>query len=142
MLGLRIIDDAEIDISVMPRPTKFIQQMIKIVESLIEREHAYVGSDGVVYFDVQSFSQYGELSGNTMDALRSGEGGRVDIETQSVKRNPADFMLWKPDPNHLMKWESPWGEGYPGWHLECSSMAIELLLYFHIKGYFLYHIHL
>jgi cysteinyl-tRNA synthetase len=127
MLGLRIIDDAEIDISVMPRPTKFIQQMIKIVESLIEREHAYVGSDGVVYFDVQSFSQYGELSGNTMDALRSGEGGRVDIETQSVKRNPADFMLWKPDPNHLMKWESPWGEGYPGWHLECSSMAIELL---------------
>ncbi|MCA9290617.1 MAG: hypothetical protein KDA25_05785, partial [Phycisphaerales bacterium] len=70
---------------------------------------------------------YGALSGNTPDAIRSGEGGRVDEATQAIKKHPADFMLWKPDPSHLMKWPSPWGEGYPGWHLECSVMAATLL---------------
>lgn len=126
-LGLRIIEDAMDNPSLLPRPTKYIQQMIDMVQVLMDKEHAYVASDGVVYFDIQTFPQYGELSGNTTDALRSGEGGRVDMETQAVKRNPADFMLWKPDPSHLMRWESPWGEGYPGWHLECSVMANALL---------------
>ena len=59
--------------------------------------------------------------------LREGEGGRIDAAHQAVKRHPADFMLWKPDPTHIMRWPSPWGEGYPGWHLECSAMA-EMLL--------------
>ncbi|MBC8522477.1 cysteine--tRNA ligase [PVC group bacterium] len=126
-LGMRIVNDAKENPSLMPRPTRFIKEMIKMVESLIEKDHAYVASDGVVYFSVQSFDDYGELSGNTVETLRSGEGGRVDMETQAVKKNPADFMLWKPDSTHLMRWPSPWGEGYPGWHLECSVMANSLL---------------
>ena len=126
-LGLRVIDDAENDPSLMPRPTNYIPQMISLVQTLINLKSAYVASDGVVYFDVESYSKYGSLSGNTIDALRSGEGGRVAMETQEVKRNPADFMLWKPDDLHVMRWPSPWGDGYPGWHLECSSMAMELL---------------
>jgi len=126
-LGLRIVDDAESDPSVMPRPTKYIPHMIDMVQSLVKKGSAYVASDGVVYFDVQSFPEYGKLSGNTLENLRSGEGGRVDMETQAVKRNPADFMLWKPDATHLMRWSSPWGDGYPGWHLECSVMAMALL---------------
>ena len=125
-LGMLIAKDAEENPSLTPRPTQYISQMIEMVASLIEKDHAYVATDGVVYFDVQTFPDYGKLSGNTMEKLRSGEGGRVDMKTQAVKRNPADFMLWKPDPNHLMRWESPWGEGYPGWHLECSSMAISI----------------
>jgi len=109
-LGMLIAKDAEENPNLTPRPTQYISQMIEMVASLIEKEHAYVATDGVVYFDVQTFPDYGKLSGNTMEKLRSGEGGRVDMKTQAVKRNPADFMLWKPDPNHLMRWESPWGE--------------------------------
>jgi cysteinyl-tRNA synthetase len=81
----------------------------------------------VVYFGVQSFPEYGRLSGNTPDSIRAGEGGRVDESNQAMKKHPADFMLWKPDPKHVMKWPSPWGEGYPGWHIECSVMAAALL---------------
>ncbi|MEM7228172.1 MAG: cysteine--tRNA ligase [Planctomycetota bacterium] len=127
MLGVKIAFEVQDDPSLMPRPTQYIDEMIALIETLIERDHAYVGSDGVVYFDVQSFPEYGALSGNTPNAIRSGEGGRVDEATQSLKRHPADFMLWKPDPKHLMRWDSPWGEGYPGWHLECSVMALQLL---------------
>jgi len=126
-LGLRIVEDAKHHPSVMPRPTQYISQMIAMVQTLVDQGNAYVAQDNVVYFDVQSFANYGKLSGNTLENLRSGEGGRVDMQTQAVKRNPADFMLWKPDPTHLMRWDSPWGSGYPGWHLECSAMANELL---------------
>lgn len=126
-LGMQIVADAIDQPELMPRPTQYINEMIELVEVLIQKNHAYVATDGVVYFDVQSFPTYGQLSGNTLEQLRSGEGGRVDMETQKVKKNPADFMLWKPDPNHLMRWDSPWGEGYPGWHLECSSMATAIL---------------
>ncbi len=126
-LGIKIVEDAIQNPELMPRPTQYIQQMISMVKILIDKDHAYVASDGVVYFDVQSFPEYGKLSGNTMEKLRSGEGGRVNMETQAVKKNPADFMLWKPDSSHLMRWDSPWGEGYPGWHLECSSMATSIL---------------
>jgi cysteinyl-tRNA synthetase len=111
----------------MPRPTRYIPQMIALVERLLERGHAYVAADGVVYFDVRSYPAYGRLSGNTLDRLREGAGERISAEHQAHKRHPADFMLWKPDPAHLMKWESPWGAGYPGWHLECSAMAAALL---------------
>jgi len=126
-LGLKIVADADRRPELMPRPTQYIAQMIALTQRLIERGHAYVGSDGVVYFDVQSFPAYGRLSGNTLDQVRSGEGGRVDLQTQALKKHPADFMLWKPDPTHLMRWPSPWGEGYPGWHIECSAMALDLL---------------
>ena len=126
-LGLRVVFDAEEFPERMPRPTKYIPQMIAFIQRLIEKNHAYVAEDGVVYFDTQSFPDYGRLSGNTLDTIRSGEGGRVDSQTQQVKKHPADFMLWKPDRQHLMRWDSPWGEGYPGWHIECSTMAIELL---------------
>ncbi|MDP6601546.1 MAG: cysteine--tRNA ligase [Phycisphaerales bacterium] len=124
LLGMKVVQDGE---SRMPRPTGFIEPMIAMVQSLIDRGHAYVAADGVVYFDVQSFPDYGLLSGNTLEAIRSGEGGRVDMGTQAIKRHPADFMLWKPDATHIMRWPSPWGEGYPGWHLECSTMAAALL---------------
>ncbi len=122
-LGLKVATEASADPSLMPRPTHCIPQMVELVERLVARGHAYVASDGVVYFDVRSFPAYGGLSGNTLDQLREGEGGRVSATAQAVKRHPADFMLWKPDPSHLMKWDSPWGAGYPGWHLECSAMA-------------------
>jgi len=111
----------------MPRPTRCIPQMVAMIAELIARNHAYVGRDGAVYFDVRSFPEYGRLSGNTLDALREGAGERIDAANQAAKRHPADFLLWKPDPRHLMRWPSPWGEGYPGWHIECSVMARMLL---------------
>jgi len=127
LLGMKVVEEAETTPELLPRPTQYIQQMIALVQRLIDSDHAYVGSDGVVYFDIQSFPRYGKLSGNTPESIRSGAGGRVNDNTQAVKKHPADFMLWKPDPTHLMRWESPWGEGYPGWHLECSVMASDLL---------------
>jgi len=126
-LGMRVVEEAKDEPSLMPRPTAYVKEMIDLVSTLIERDHAYVAADGVVYFDVRSFPEYGRLSGNTIDALREGEGGRINEANQAMKRHPADFMLWKPDAHHLMRWPSPWGEGYPGWHLECSVMAQALL---------------
>ncbi len=127
-LGLKIVDDAASDPTLMPRPTRWIDEMISLIERLIASEHAYVGGDGAVYFSVPSFPDYGRLSGNSIDELREGEGGRVVEANQAAKRHPADFLLWKPDERHLMRWPSPWGEGYPGWHLECSAMALGLLV--------------
>lgn len=126
-LGVKVVLEAETKPELMPRPTNYVKEMIALIEVLIDKNHAYVGKDGVVYFDTQSFPAYGRLSGNTLDKIRSGQGGRVDQQTQDLKKHPADFMLWKPDDKHLMRWESPWGEGYPGWHLECSVMAESLL---------------
>ena len=111
----------------VPKATQFIAEIQQMIATLIERGHAYVGSDGVVYFSVESFPSYGQLSGNTLEALRVGAGGRIDVDNQGCKRHPADFMLWKPDPKHIMKWDSPWGPGYPGWHIECSTMAMRVL---------------
>jgi cysteinyl-tRNA synthetase len=111
----------------VPKATDYIQQMQAMIKKLIDRGHAYVGGDGVVYYSVESFDRYGELSGNTLEKIKSGAGGRVLDEDQAMKRHPADFMLWKADPSHIMKWDSPWGTGYPGWHIECSVMASDLL---------------
>ncbi|MFM8873249.1 MAG: hypothetical protein ACKOJI_07860, partial [Phycisphaerales bacterium] len=111
----------------MPRAARCVPQMIEMVRQLVDRGHAYVARDGAVYFDVRSYAAYGRLSGNTLDRLREGAGERIDAANQAVKRHPADFLLWKPDPRHLMRWPSPWGEGYPGWHIECSAMARMLL---------------
>ncbi|MDA0710482.1 MAG: cysteine--tRNA ligase [bacterium] len=111
----------------MPHATQHVEAMKTLIQKLIDRDHAYVAEDGVVYFSVQSFSEYGRLSGNTLANLIEGSGGRLVSEHQAVKRHPADFFLWKPDPTHIMKWDSPWGEGYPGWHIECSAMAMKVL---------------
>ncbi|RLS87935.1 MAG: cysteine--tRNA ligase [Planctomycetota bacterium] len=126
-LGLKVAIEERVHPELMPRPTRCVPQMIALVEQLVAGGFAYVAKDGVVYFSVQSFPAYGRLSGNTLEHLREGEGGRISAEHQAVKRHPADFMLWKPDPTHLMRWPSPWGDGYPGWHLECSAMAKMLL---------------
>ncbi len=134
LLGLKVALEAEViraaggdPGTLMPRPTRCIPEMVAMIEGLVARGHAYVGRDGAVYFDVRSFPAYGRLSGNTLDALREGAGERIDSANQAAKRHPADFLLWKPDARHLMRWPSPWGEGYPGWHIECSAMARMLL---------------
>ncbi len=105
------------------KATDNIDIMQDMIRQLIDKGHAYVGPDGVVYYSVESFPDYGKLSGNTLDHLRTGQGGRISEEHQANKRHPADFMLWKADAAHIMKWDSPWGTGYPGWHIECSCMA-------------------
>ncbi len=107
--------------------TQHIDDMLALIQQLVDNGHAYVAEDGVVYYSVESFSPYGRLSGNTLDMLREGSGGRVLEEDQARKRHPSDFMLWKPDASHIMKWPSPWGEGYPGGHIECSAMAMQRL---------------
>lgn len=127
LLGLTVVEDADADPTLMPRPTRWVDEMIALVERLVSTGNAYVGGDGAVYFSVTSYPGYGRLSGNSLEGLKEGEGGRVDESTQAAKRHPADFLLWKPDATHLMRWPSPWGDGYPGWHLECSAMALGLL---------------
>jgi cysteinyl-tRNA synthetase len=122
-LGIKVASEPQH----LPRATDHVGQMRDFIAVLIEKDHAYVASDGAVYFSVQSFPAYGKLSGNTLEDLRGGAGGRVSADTQAVKRHPADFLLWKPDETHLMKWDSPWGTGYPGWHIECSAMARAVL---------------
>ncbi len=125
LLNLRIADEYDDDParSAMPRATHYIPHMQRMIQRLLDRGHAYIGPDGAVYFSVESFPDYGRLSGNTLDQLRGGAGGRISAQQQAAKRHPADFLLWKPDPAHIMKWDSPWGAGYPGWHIECSAMA-------------------
>ena len=126
-LGLTVAHEAAERPDLMPRPTRYIDEMIELVGTLIEKRSAYIADDGAVYFDVRSFPAYGRLSGNSIDQLREAAGGRVAEAHQAVKKHPADFLLWKPDRQHTMRWPSPWGEGYPGWHLECSVMAGTLL---------------
>jgi cysteinyl-tRNA synthetase len=107
-----------------PRATDHVAEMIEMIQVLLEKGHAYA-ADGNVYFDVSSFPRYGALSGNTPDALEAGAGGRAP--ERGDKRSPHDFALWKRDPKHLMQWDSPFGRGFPGWHIECSAMAREYL---------------
>ena len=114
----------------VPKATSHVEGadgMIGMIQKLLDRGHAYVASDGVVYYSVESFPDYGQLSGNSLEKIQSNAGGRVSEANQSRKKHPGDFMLWKPDQHHIMKWDSPWGVGYPGWHIECSVMARRLL---------------
>ncbi len=108
---------------VLPRATDHIGEMLEITRALLDKGLAYeVG--GTVYFDVRAFPTYGRLSGQRVDQGRAGT--RVEVETD--KRHPADFALWKrAEPGRLMKWPSPWGEGFPGWHVECSAMSMKYL---------------
>ncbi|MGI4793302.1 MAG: cysteine--tRNA ligase [Janthinobacterium lividum] len=105
-----------------PRATEHIAEMILLIESLIEREHAYV-AEGHVLFAVAAFEGYGALSGRNPDELLA--GARVEIAP--YKRDAGDFVLWKPSPPELPGWESPWGRGRPGWHIECSAMSWKYL---------------
>lgn len=106
-----------------PRATAHIPQMIKLIEELIRKGHAYE-VNGTVFYDVTSFPNYGALSGNTLKDLKVG----ARLEEHPDKKNPWDFALWLKAPeNHLMQWPSPWGTGYPGWHIECSAMSQEYL---------------
>ena len=103
---------------VEPRVTDHIEQIVNMIESLVEREHAYL-AEGHVLFDIKSFPEYGELSGRSTDDMIA--GARVEIAP--YKRDPMDFVLWKPSTPELPGWESPWGRGRPGWHIECSAMS-------------------
>jgi cysteinyl-tRNA synthetase len=105
-----------------PRATDHIQEMIDMIQSLIEKGHAY-GVGGNVYYDVRTFKDYGRLSGNMLDDLNA--GARVEVNAE--KKNPQDFALWKHDPRHIQQWDSPWGRGFPGWHIECSAMSTKYL---------------
>ncbi len=125
-LGLKVAIEAEEDPSLMPFASDNVPGMIAMIEKLIDKGFAY-RSGPAVYFDVQRFADYGRLSGNTLDQLQAGAGGRVSQEDQQSKKHPADFLLWKADPSHIMKWDSPWGTGYPGWHIECSVMSLNRL---------------
>ncbi|MCC5959315.1 MAG: cysteine--tRNA ligase [Rhodobacteraceae bacterium] len=105
-----------------PRATQFITQMIAMIDGLIAKGHAYEVS-GHVLFDVRSYPDYGRLSGRSVDDMIAG----ARVEVAPYKRDPMDFVLWKPSDAGLPGWDSPWGRGRPGWHIECSAMSHELL---------------
>jgi cysteinyl-tRNA synthetase len=108
---------------IMPRAAGHVPEQIELTQKLIENGHAYV-ANGSVYFDVSSQQDYGKLSGRRFEEQEA--GARVAVNPE--KRNPADFALWKrADPAHIMRWHSPWGEGFPGWHTECSAMSQKYL---------------
>ena len=104
-----------------PRATEYIQEMIDMSAMLIERGHAYQ-AEGHVLFDVTSYENYGSLSGRSVDDMIAG----ARVEVAPYKRNPMDFVLWKPSDAEQPGWDSPWGRGRPGWHIECSAMAEKL----------------
>ena len=108
---------------ISPRASGHIPEQIELVQTLLDKGFAYE-VNGSVYFDVMRFAEYGKLSGRSLDDMQA--GARVEVNPE--KRHPADFALWKrAEPNHIMQWNSPWGRGYPGWHLECSVMSMKYL---------------
>ncbi|MEH6645624.1 cysteine--tRNA ligase [Sulfitobacter sp.] len=114
----------------MPRATAYIPQMVAMIEKLIAKGHAYA-AEGHVLFAVESYKAYGALSGRSIDDMIAG----ARVEVAPYKRNPMDFVLWKPSNAGTPGWDSPWGRGRPGWHIECSAMAHELLgSHFDIHG--------
>jgi len=109
-----------------PRASECIMMMQELISGLLERHYAYVGTDGSVYFDATSFPNYGQLSGNRLDSLQPGY--RYEYSGNSGKRFHADWALWKLAGHRTeMVWDSPWGVGFPGWHVECSAMSIHYL---------------
>ena len=109
--------------TVEPRATDHISQMINLIKVLIEKDHAYVTKDGEVLFSVPSMQDYGRLSRQNRDEMILGER----IELSLNKRDPSDFILWKPSTDNQPGWDSIWGRGRPGWHVECSAMSEEYL---------------
>ena len=106
----------------MPRATAYVPQMVAMIEDLVARGHAYA-AEGHVLFAVETFPGYGRLSGRAVDDMIAG----ARVEVAPYKREPMDFVLWKPSDEDEPGWESPWGRGRPGWHIECSAMAKDLL---------------
>ena len=106
-----------------PRATEHLPEIIDMIARLIEREHAYVAENGDVYYDVNSFEGYGKLSGKSLEDLQAG----ARVEPGEVKQNPLDFALWKAAKPDEPSWPSPWGDGRPGWHIECSAMSTRAL---------------
>ncbi|WP_297325394.1 cysteine--tRNA ligase [Nitrosomonas sp.] len=114
-----------------PRATGYVEHMISMINTLVNKKLAYPASNGDVYYSVHDFPGYGKLSGKSLDDLRAGE--RVEID--SSKKDPLDFVLWKAAKPGEPSWESPWGKGRPGWHIECSAMSEQLLgVHFDIHG--------
>jgi cysteinyl-tRNA synthetase len=108
---------------IVPRATGHMTEQITMIQELLGRGLAYE-ANGSVYFDVGKFPSYGKLSGRSVEDLNA--GARVEVKKE--KRHPADFALWKKaEPGHIMRWPSPWGEGFPGWHIECSAMSMKYL---------------
>lgn len=108
---------------ISPRATGHIPEQVELIRQLVSKGLAYE-ANGSVYFDVRKFSGYGKLSGRNVDEMEA--GARVEVKAE--KRHPADFALWKKaTPEHIMRWLSPWGEGFPGWHVECSAMSVKYL---------------
>jgi len=123
-------DSAEMNIlapHLSPKATDHIPEMIEMTQKLVEQRLAYT-TDGNVYYDVSRFPSYGALSGNTVENLREGGHGRQQMEIAEDKAAPEDFALWKHgEASRQMNWDSPWGSGFPGWHIECSAMATKYL---------------
>ncbi len=107
----------------MPRATAYIAQMVAMIQDLIAKGHAYSDGAGHVLFSVKSYDNYGALSGRSVDDMIAG----ARVEVADNKRDPMDFVLWKPSTDEMPGWDSPWGRGRPGWHIECSAMAHDLL---------------
>ncbi len=107
-----------------PRATQHVQDMINLIKILVDKKYAYI-SNNSVYYNIDKFKRYGKLSGNTLSELKAGAGGRV--KNNPDKKNQFDFALWISDPKHMMQWDSPFGRGYPGWHIECSAMSMKYL---------------
>jgi len=108
---------------VYPKATDHIGEMLGMIDELVTKGYAYQADSGSVYFDVSKFDGYGKLSGNTIEQLQAG----ARLEVNPEKRNPMDFALWVVNPTHIMQWDSRWGKGYPGWHIECSAMSMKYL---------------
>jgi cysteinyl-tRNA synthetase len=109
----------------LPRATAYIDGMVKLIGELVDSGRAYVVEGQGVYFDVNAFSEYGELAHRRLDDLVGSAGARVEVDER--KRNPVDFALWKAVKPGEPAWDSPWGKGRPGWHIECSAMSLDLL---------------
>jgi cysteinyl-tRNA synthetase len=107
------------------KASQHIPEMIKLIANLMEKKYAYIAPDGI-YFRIKKFPRYGQLSGNTIQNLKAGARVQINIH----KEHPADFALWKftpPESKRQMEWKSPWGKGFPGWHIECSAMSMKYL---------------
>ena len=132
-LGERFIDEYYKDAkalgirpaTVHPKATEHIAEIIALVQRLVDNGHAYPGKSGDVYYRVSAFPGYGKLSGQSVEDREMGASERLDVETD--KENPADFVLWKAQKPGEPAWESPWGMGRPGWHIECSAMSMKYL---------------
>ena len=114
-----------------PKATEHMTEIVEMISQLIKKKHAYQAGNGDVYFNVGSFNDYGKLSGKNIEELRAGER----VEVQKEKNDPLDFVLWKSAKKGEPSWSSPWGDGRPGWHIECSAMSIHCLgSHFDIHG--------